>query len=126
MASIIVIEDDADFRSLLRQVLEHAGHEVREAADGGAGLALHRDRPADLVVTDLYMPEKDGIETILELREAFPDVRILAVSGAGHAVSRTASLEDARLLGADAVLAKPFGLAELREAVKGLVCTKES
>ena len=104
----------------MRRILERAGHNVRVAADGDMGISLYRAEPADLVITDLIMPEKEGIETIQELREDFPEVRILAVSGGGM-VDPNGPLSDAELFGADASLAKPFSVDELREAVAGLL-----
>lgn len=120
MAGILIIDDDADLRALVRSALERAGHSVRGAADGGEGIRMFREIPADLVITDLIMPGKEGIETIRDLKEEFPGVRILAVSGGGS-VSPAGLLTDATLFGADAALAKPFEIAELREAVVRLL-----
>ncbi len=117
MARILVIDDDAAVLATVRRILERAGHEVRSAGDGAAGMRLFEESPADLVVTDLYMPEKEGIETIQELRELYPDVRILAVSGGGVG-GAGGSLEDARLFGADETLEKPFSADALRKAVE--------
>ena len=120
MANILIIDDDDALRRIMRRILERAGHEVREAADGELGLALHRERAADVVVTDLIMPQKEGIETIMELREGDPDVKILAVSGGG-VVDPEGPLTDARYLGADASLSKPFSVEDLQEAVSQLL-----
>src|ERR1700736_5617015 len=79
---ILLIEDNDALRPLLRKSLETAGHEVAEARHGAEGLRLYRERPADVVVCDLFMPEKDGLETIRELR-ASGDVKIIAISGDG-------------------------------------------
>ena len=105
MAQILVIEDDELHRSLLVSVLAGAGHAVTEAADGKRGLEAAKLNIPDLVVTDLVMPEKEGIETIMELRRQFPEIGIIAMSGAGHA---STYLELASKLGAQATLAKPF------------------
>lgn len=120
MSAILVIDDDAAVLSLLRRALEHEGHLVEEALNGSVGVQLYRTRPFDLVVTDLYMPEQDGIETIQELRELDPSCRILAVSGEVPRVTGSA-LQDARMLGADAVLAKPFDVAALMVIVHDLL-----
>jgi CheY-like chemotaxis protein len=120
MARILVIDDDAAVLSTVRRILERAGHDVSSAADGEAGMRMFREQPAELVVTDLYMPEKEGIETIQELREQFPAVRILAVSGGGVAGTGGA-LEDALLFGADGTLSKPFSAEQLRSAVDRLL-----
>jgi CheY-like chemotaxis protein len=120
MASIVLIDDDPALRSVMRKVLERAGHAVADAENGVKGIALvERVRP-DLVITDLVMPEKEGIETILELRDGFPDLPIIAVSGAdGGEVE--GPLVDASLFGAAAVLAKPFSIAQFLEVVESVL-----
>lgn len=120
MASIVLIDDDPALRSVMRRVLERAGHTVTDAENGVKGIALvERVRP-DLVITDLVMPEKEGIETILELRDSFPDIPIIAVSGAeGGEVE--GPLVDASLFGAAAVLAKPFSIAQFLDVVEGVI-----
>jgi DNA-binding response OmpR family regulator len=120
MANIIVIEDEAAIRRLVARILGRSGHEVREASNGRDGVALHRAQPADLVITDLFMPEQDGIETIQQIREFAPETPILAMSGGGSR-GNTDSLEDAELFGADAVMMKPFSPEELDQAVAGLL-----
>lgn len=115
MAKILIIDDDPALRDVMRKILEHDGHDVRVAEDGAMGLDLYRAEPADLVITDLIMPEKEGIETIQELREEFPHVRILAVSGGGM-VDPDGPLTDAELFGADGSLAKPFSVEALKLA----------
>jgi CheY-like chemotaxis protein len=118
IATILVIDDEAEVRQTLARML--AGHAVHEAADGGAGLALAAELAPDLVVTDILMPEKEGIETIRELRRAHPRVRILAISGGGQSGTLD-FLDMARALGADAALAKPFRRSELLEMVERLL-----
>ena len=122
VARIIVIDDDHDVRALMVWDLQAAGHEVRAATDGAHGLSLQRASPADLVVTDIYMPEKEGIETIRELKEQYPTLKIIAVSGGGSYGSRkgfsTRELSVvAAELGVAAVLQKPFASAELLRTV---------
>lgn len=123
MAHILLIDDDSAVRSVMREVLERSGHEIRTAEDGEEGLRLFRERAADLIVTDLFMPDKEGIETIQELRQQAPDVKILAVSGGGLERARDPDgpLSDAELFGADASLPKPFTVDELRRAVEELL-----
>ena len=121
MADILIIDDDEALRSTMRKILQRQGHAVREAADGASGLALLRESRPDLVVTDLFMPEKEGIETILELRAEDPDLPILAVSGGGVAMAPGLSLSDAEALGANASLAKPFSVEAFQEAVDRLL-----
>lgn len=118
MASILVIDDEPQVRRLLQQMLVRAGHEVVEAADGVQGLAVARERRPDLVVTDLLMPNKEGIETIRDLRRVDPGLPILVISGdPGSALY----LEMAKLLGAHAALTKPFRAAELVQSVAELL-----
>jgi CheY-like chemotaxis protein len=120
MMSILIIDDDAGIRRLLRAALEKAGYAVSEASDGAAGMAAYRSSPADVVITDVFMPGQDGIETIQQLRAEFPDSRIVAMSG-GSVGGASGTLTDAALLGADATLAKPFTLEALARTVGGLL-----
>ncbi|MEX1182804.1 MAG: response regulator [Gemmatimonadota bacterium] len=121
MSSILIIDDDASVRRLLRKALEGAGHTVAEANNGGTGMQRFREKRSDLVITDLYMPEQDGIETIQQLRAEAPGCRILAVSGEAAARGTPGALRDAGLLGADAMLAKPFDIPQLLAAVEDLL-----
>jgi DNA-binding response OmpR family regulator len=120
LARILIMDDEEEIRSIIKRALTMAGHDVVEAEDGAVGTRLFEASHFDLVVTDLLMPEKEGIETILELRENHPDLRILVVSG-GMAGDRLGPLGDAVALGADAALPKPFTISELVEAVNGLL-----
>ena len=120
MGRILIIDDDQALRGTMRKILERAGHEVREAADGVEGLKLFREDPPDLVVTDLVMPRKEGIETIMEIRAASEHVRILAVSGADAGVP-AGRLFDAEALGANASLPKPFTVDQLTSVVAALL-----
>ncbi len=115
MAYILVIDDDPDTRELLKTTLESAGHEVTVCSDGKQGVQHYRSKPADLVITDLYMPGQEGLETIKQLRMEFPEARIVAMSGkpAGGPM-----LSVAQRLGASATLAKPFLPEELLKAVE--------
>lgn len=117
MARILVIEDEADIRGLYRKLLEQAGHEVIEAPDGGVGVKLYRNNPTDLIITDIIMPEKEGLETIMELRRDFRHAKIIAISGGGAAMTSETCLHLAKGLGAAKALAKPFSKQELLDAV---------
>ncbi|MDY6987587.1 MAG: response regulator [Thermodesulfobacteriota bacterium] len=119
-ARILVIDDDIGIRAMLRRLLEGAGYDVAEASDGRQGIRLYRQDPADLVITDLIMPEKEGLETIRELRRDFPHVKILAISGGGR-VSPDEYLHMAKSFGAKRTLAKPFDPKELLEVVHELI-----
>jgi len=120
MALILLIEDDHNLRSVLKMALEKVGHEVIEASDGKIGIEEFRKRNTDLVITDIIMPEKDGIETIVTLKKDFPDVNIIAISGGGRSPA-SIFLEPAEILGADRVLAKPFEFSELLDMVDEVV-----
>jgi CheY-like chemotaxis protein len=115
MALILVIDDDPDTRDLLKGTLESAGHEVLLAPDGRAGVQKYRERPTDLVITDLFMPEQEGLETIKQMRMEFPDSLIIAMSG--RPTSGT-MLSVAKRLGATAALQKPFLAEELLKLVE--------
>jgi len=114
MARIIIIDDEEDVRKVLEMALTSAGHLVLCAADGDEGLELRRAHPADLVITDLFMPKHEGIETIRELRRDFPKLPIIAMSGQSMA---DVMLQIAHQLGVIEVLQKPFDVPTLRAAV---------
>jgi DNA-binding response OmpR family regulator len=119
MARILVIEDDPGMRDILEETLTPAGHEVWSAVNGKEGVALFHAHPADLVITDLLMPEQEGLETIRELRSVSSSLKIIAISGAAP---EWRVLEMAGRLGALKTLAKPFTPQEILEAVE--VCLK--
>lgn len=116
MADILLIDDDDIFRDVLASALEHAGHAVRQASNGIEGLRLYRERAAELVITDIVMPEKEGLATIRDIHRDYPSARIIAMSG-GLAHDPKLYLHMAEKFGAHAVLAKPFHLADLIKAV---------
>jgi DNA-binding response OmpR family regulator len=122
MARILLIEDDSLFRSMLREALTRVGHEVTEAENGGVGLRTFAKGSFDLVLTDLVMPEVEGIETIVKLRKQCPNIRIIAMSGGGRG-SAYDYLHIAQQIGANRVLMKPFSTEDLRETVRTLTCT---
>lgn len=119
-----MIEDEEDIRGLYSRILKHAGHDVIEAPDGKVGIELYRENPADLVITDILMPEKEGIELIIELRRDFPDVKIIAVSGGGQHMESATCLSLAKRLGAVRTLAKPFSQQELVDTVREVLDAK--
>jgi len=121
MPRILVIDDNRDMRDLLRVVLERDGYAVDVAADGEEGLQIQSARPADIVITDIFMPNRDGLETIGRLRAEHPRVKVLVISGGGDVVRGTSYLSTAREIGAHAVLPKPFDLPALLATVRGLI-----
>jgi CheY-like chemotaxis protein len=116
---VIVIDDDGVTRLVLSAALRDAGYEVTEFGNGAEGLAAFRQRPADLVITDLVMPQQGGLETVRALRQADQTVRILVISGVTGASAE--HLRTAVRLGADRVLPKPVDLGELVAMVAGLL-----
>jgi DNA-binding NtrC family response regulator len=120
MARILIIDDDVHILRMLRQTLERKGYEVIEASNGKEGIRLYREEPADLIITDLIMPEKEGIETIKELRRDFPQLKIIAISGGGR-IGAEAYLPMAKKLGAMRTFIKPIAREELLEAVRELL-----
>jgi DNA-binding response OmpR family regulator len=120
MTRILIIDDEEPVRALLRQMLEAAGYEVQEAPDGEVGMKLFRATPADLIITDIFMPNKEGIQTIREVRMNFPQVKVMAISGGGSRINLDV-LPTAKALGAHGILAKPFKEQELLEAVRAVL-----
>jgi CheY-like chemotaxis protein len=120
MPRILVIDDDDQVRQLIRRFLERAGFEVDDAGDPVVGLQMARTEPPDVLITDILMPEKDGLEIIRELHQEIPEVEILAISGGAQSGPET-YLPPARALGAVRTLAKPFTQEQLLEAVAGLL-----
>ncbi len=112
--NILVVEDDPEVRHLIRRTLEDAGYDVCEAANGKEADKAVKAAPFDLVITDILMPEQDGLETIIHLRRTTPGTKIIAISGTQNELF----LRDARGLGASAILAKPFQPAALLDIVK--------
>jgi CheY-like chemotaxis protein len=116
MARILVVDDDRDVRRALARMLASAGHQVTEAENGGAGLLAYRQSPTDLVITDMYMPDVDGVEVVARLTDEFPQARVIVLSGGGQ-LEKVDVLDLARGLGARRALAKPVDRNELLEAV---------
>jgi CheY-like chemotaxis protein len=115
---VMVIDDHADLRESLRRVLADAGYEAATAADGKQALALQASFRADVIVTDIFMPEMDGIEVVQAFRSTYPGVRIIAMSGAPRARFGAHYLGVAETLGAEAILNKPFKPQALLEALQ--------
>lgn len=120
MASILVVDDDAAFRGAMKRALTGGGHEVAEAGDGRQALRVLQAAQPDIVITDLIMPDSDGIELIAALKKAHPAVRVLAISGRGN-MGPLDLLKMASVVGADATLSKPLTGEELLGAIEALV-----
>lgn len=120
MPRVLLIEDNEQVGALLGLFLEREGFAVTRAANGREGLDLFRGQGADLVITDIVMPEKDGLETILELRRRQPAVKIIAISGGGR-IGGEVYVESARRLGAARTFVKPVDRVDLIQAVRELL-----
>ena len=120
MARILVIDDEYPVRAMLKEVLTEAGYEVIDASNGKVGIDRYRQDPTDLVITDLFMPEKEGLETIQELKREYPEVKIIAISGGGT-TTKYNFLPHSRALGALRTFPKPFDVHELLKAVRELL-----
>jgi CheY-like chemotaxis protein len=120
MARILLIDDDDFVRAMLSQTLAHFGHVVIEARNGKEGLERYATAGADLVITDLVMPEKEGLEVVMELRMGDNPPKIIAMSGGGR-TNPTDYLRLAKHLGACAILSKPFSSEVFMAAVNGLL-----
>ena len=125
MARILVVDDDPTVRMIAAELLTAAGHEVCEAEDGDEALKQAAATPFDLVVLDMLMPNKDGLETIVELRRGRPRMRILAISSGGR-MDAGQLLRTALVFGADETMAKPLRSEVLNEAVSRLLAMPRS
>ena len=124
MANILIIDDNYDFRKLFREVLEQSGYDVYEAGDGEEGISAYKDNNIDLVITDMIMPKKEGLETMIELRRDFPLVKIIAMSGDGFEAPMN-YLDGAKLLGgATRAFIKPFSMEDMLEAIGEVLSEK--
>lgn len=119
MKTVLVVDDDPTIRSVCRQMLENANFSVSEAVNGKEAIEQYQTSKADVVLMDIIMPEKDGIDAILELRSLFPSVKIVAMSGGG-AVPAGKYLSITQSLGVCGMLKKPFHVEELLKAVRAI------
>jgi DNA-binding response OmpR family regulator len=119
-ARILLIDDDFRLLTTLGQLLVKEGYEVQNAENGEEGIQIQRKQPSDLIITDLIMPGKEGIETIAELRKAQPSLKIIAMSGGGL-IRSTEYLMVAETIGANCTIAKPFPFDRLLSAVEELL-----
>ena len=122
MAHILVIDDDPWIIKIFKQILETEGHTVDTAADGQEGIDIFRNTPADLVLTDMVMPVKDGLKTIMELDKEFPNIKIIAISGGG-VIEPDRYLTLAKSIGTKQTLTKPITKEDLIKAVNEVLET---
>lgn len=120
MTRVLIIDDEDMVRATLRLTLEDEGYEVSEATDGNDGLRKVADFDPDLVITDIFMPDKEGLETIIDIRRQRPDLKILAISDGGR-MQNYDTLKYAKRLGADRVQRKPFDSDKILEIVAQMV-----
>lgn len=120
MAKIIVIDDEPYILLMLKKMLEKEGHQVEMATNGVEGIDLYHKNGADLIITDIVMPEKEGLETIINLKTENPSLKVIAISGGGRVDSRE-YLHSAQLLGAERIFQKPFKKDEIVTAVNELL-----
>jgi DNA-binding response OmpR family regulator len=119
MAGILVVDDDREIRDMLKRLLERAHYDVETAEDGKQALQMFQAKTYDVVITDILMPEKEGIETIIELRKQHSDLKIIAISGGGRGDAGH-YLQVARAFGADRSFGKPFECMEILQAMEEL------
>ena len=122
---ILLIDDEQMVRKIVRKMLERSGHDVTEAENGRLGLEQLKAGAFELVLTDIIMPEMEGVETLVTVREQYPDVKVIAMSGGG----RTGNIDflgTAEKLGASAILHKPFTLSALTAAMERTFGAKEA
>ncbi len=124
MARILIVDDDEPIRKTLRRMLEPAGYDVVEAADGREGVELYKEDSVDLVLMDLIMPEKEGIQAAAELRQYDPEVKIIAISGGGR-IGNIQVLRIAQKFGIEHALPKPIRLGKLLALVNEVLGAKE-
>ncbi|VAW37938.1 Response regulator [hydrothermal vent metagenome] len=117
---VLIVDDDEQIRALLQEVMEWSGFDVAVAENGRVAMRLQGQQPADLVITDLIMPEQEGLETITSLKKIYKGIKIIAISGGGR-IGPEAYLPAALELGADRIFSKPFDVQEIVAAVKTLL-----
>ena len=118
-ATILVVDDNPDLGLTLKMALELEGYSAQHASTGSQALAMQRQNPADVVLTDIFMPESDGFELIATVRREFPETKIIVMSGGAQRLKQD-YLSSAELIGVDATLQKPFEMETLLETLKAL------
>jgi len=121
LARILVVDDDKDFRESLKEILEHQGYDVSTAVNGNEALSLFKQDEPDLLIIDIFMPEKDGIETMMNINRNYHDVKIIAVSAGNPYGKKDLFLDIAGEIGASYTFQKPLNIEKLLEAVGEMV-----
>ncbi len=125
MANILVVDDEASVRKMLRNMLKTEAAEILEAENGLVAKKMCLELDIDLIITDIVMPEKHGIDLVMELKKELPELPIIAISGGGGVTGRFDYLEIVNLIGADTVLRKPFEAKQLRDVVRSILEPKD-
>ena len=126
MAKILIVDDDKNYRSSLRRLLTDLDYDVIVAENGDEAISTYTQSPADIVITDIFMPEKDGLEVIIELKKKFQDAKIIAISGGSTKFNVSLNLlEQAKQLGAHTIIDKPFRNEQLISAIKDIMGTDQ-
>ena len=126
MPKILVVDDEAPVREMVTAMIESVGYEVIEAENGLEAYDICKKIPVDLIVTDIVMPDKNGIDLIMTLKKEYPDLPVVAISGGGGITGRFDYLEIAKLVGAQNILKKPFSMGEIRSLIANALNNKES
>ena len=125
MATVLIIDDESYVREMMRLMIEPLGYEVVEAENGAIASKFIQNTTPDLIITDIVMPEKNGIDVIMEVKKSSNPIPIIAISGGGGITGRFDYLEIAKLVGAENILKKPFAMEELRSLVENILQEKE-
>jgi DNA-binding NtrC family response regulator len=120
MSQILIIEDDQQMREMVKQMLQRAGHTAIGAGDGHEGMQIVHEQAIDLIITDIIMPEQEGLETIMQVRRDYPNIPVIAISGGGR-VEPENYLHSAKLLGAAHTFTKPLNRDEMLRVVMQLL-----
>jgi len=121
MVKILIVDDEPFVRDMMTAMIKPAGYDVVEAVNGAEAFNVCKKEVVDLIITDIVMPEKNGIDLIMNVKKEYPDIPIIAVSGGGGITGRYDYLEIAKLVGANNILKKPFEIDELRSAVSNAI-----
>ena len=123
MTRILVVDDDKDIRESLRDIMEHEGYDVSIAANGNEAVRIFEEQEADLIIVDIFMPEKDGIDTIIDLNRQYHDVKIIAISAGNPFGKKDLYLGLAKKIGASHTFEKPLNIEKLLAAIKEMLGT---